>query len=879
MNERPEDSLNAVLFDARNRLRELQNNLEDEGSSITQIMANIEDLSANLKEDSEKISNLPNTASDLLPLVRTPPKTARKVKQHQYIPPKDEIKINHTKATLLKKKYTNVEKEKAKKLPTLKGNAKYLDASTLIARGIASKTDDLSDVVPAIEPSNASHPPVPLFPNLHIDIAGAAREIQRKKILRERNEARRIKVIPKKEEATPRNVKKVKKEREEEKPKEEPQKPRIYEEIQDEYAYQTLLVVRGKIARETPDFESFQRTNADKWDKLEDILGKIEKICGVYKISYAEIDGRKLSETANMKNVNLMQALSCLIGLDDYISDKMNKAALTIQRNFRLCKENKIINQRKLEFRAALAIQCFWRMKKQKDVFISNLRDRIESVGSRASELSKVLNGSYNEMEKLPYVEVHVITSPQDLMRVFQLMFTNVQLILITHYLPHPHIWEEFLDFMSYCGINNVNERINFITLKEMEGVNGITNRLFLDMRSIQNVKKIVCNRSAFIVPHSDWDIERQVSVDISLPIFGCAEPEFFESRASITEIFQKAGIVTTISTEECTDIAYLGRRAQELMRENKDFKRWIVRLGFSQTEDGIAWFDTNKDLIYSTTSYEVLLKNVLSSTTKPQQFIKQIPERGATIEAVPPIIHSFPSVSLLLTGSEIRVLGTFERMHHSPYRFGALIVPSVSVDSYELISMGKAAASQLMKKGVIGYVCIDFLAFKEESKTRIIGFDIRLNYYPTILNTVFLTLCSGYDESRNQIVSLQTNTHHTKGKNEKLVRFAVVHLGLTHQGFSFVGSNDVKKACFNQGLMFDLLQRTGFNINFLDAPSEGRSFAIASAFTPELALSLFEKSYSFLLKYLSAKVASDDNSTVARALISVRHFKNRVFK
>ena len=58
--------------------------------------------------------------------------------------------------------------------------------------------------------------------------------------------------------------------------------PRVYEDLQDEFAYQTLLVVRGKIARDTPDFESFQRTNSKNWEKINNVMDAIENFCEIF---------------------------------------------------------------------------------------------------------------------------------------------------------------------------------------------------------------------------------------------------------------------------------------------------------------------------------------------------------------------------------------------------------------------------------------------------------------------------------------------------------------------------------------------------------------------------------------------------------------------
>ncbi|EAY14465.1 IQ calmodulin-binding motif family protein [Trichomonas vaginalis G3] len=868
MTDTGDDPLNMVIYNTRNRLRELQKSIGAENTDYSTLVSEIKDLSTTLKQESEVISAIPPQTSDVIPLFRPTITTARK-KEKQNVPPLDDVRYKVTKAAVLKKQYTVIKKD-TKKLPTLKGNAKFQDASTLIAKGILSPSDDLSNLLPTVEPSSGPTGSL-LFPNIHVDIGAAAREIQRKKALKTQ---RRQITTPTAILTTPR----INDLPEEviEKPAEEPPKPRIYEDLQDEFAYQTLLVVHGKIARETPDFESFQRTNTSRWERINQILLKIEEICAIFKLSYAEIDGRKLSQASFSKQLDMDVALGCLLNIEEYVNKIRNQAATLIQRNFRLFLERRECNNRKTLFHAALTIQNFWRNQKSKEIFLNEIRNNIEEIPNRAMDLTNNMSGKFKDIEKDPYVEVHVITNPIDFLRVMDLMFTNITLILIVHYLPQSHIWEDFLEYMAHCGIPNVNERINFVILKETYGGNGISNRLFLDMVSVNYVKKLLFGRTSFLVPHSDWDIERQLSLDLNIPIFGSIKPEEIESRTETTSVFRKSGIVTPLSTKEYFDIEELGNEVIELMRSNTDLTRWIIHLGCNQSEDAIAWFESNRDILYSPDSFEEKMKRSISATTKPQIFLQKISMYGATVEAVPNIVYSFPSVSLLLTGNEIRVIGTYDRMHHSPFRFGALVAPSVSINGIELVSMGRAVGSELMKRNIIGYVTVDFMTFQDKNIMRTIGFGIRLNSYPAALQLAYCTLSAGYNEQKNKIVLLRNNgQEQIKGKKS---RYVIIHTGLTHNALNDFGSKDIKRNCFNHGFMFDLLNRTGFKLQFLDAPPEGKSFSMVSATSVDAAIALFEKSYEFIVRMLSQKCPSDENS-ISRALISARHFHSRVLK
>jgi hypothetical protein len=242
-------------------------------------------------------------------------------------------------------------------------------------------------------------------------------------------------------------------------------------------------------------------------------------------------------------------------------------------------------------------------------------------------------------------------------------------------------------------------------------------------------------------------------------------------------------------------------------------------------------------------------------------------------MEAVPENVQGFPTVSLFLTGAEIRVIGTFDRIHHAPFRFAANLIPAVSADPSDLIRMARQVGSCLMKKGVLGYVMVDFMSFIEEGEIRTIGFDIRLNTYPDVLTIAYLNLCCGYDSVNNRMVMMNS----VRSDIRRQRRFAIVQTELTHAAFSVVGSGELKKAAYGQGLMFDLLNRTGFRMVFYDSPSEGKGFAIGAGQTAEAALFTMEKGYTFLLKYLGQKVASESNSSIAQAIVGMRHFRSRI--
>jgi hypothetical protein len=326
------------------------------------------------------------------------------------------------------------------------------------------------------------------------------------------------------------------------------------------------------------------------------------------------------------------------------------------------------------------------------------------------------------------------------------------------------------------------------------------------------------------------------------------------------------------LATAAHLTLANLMGEGFDFLRENRDIKRWVIRFVHGPAFS-IAWFDVTPEFFKWTADFGSLFRQALHTIGySTQGFLNAIGTFAARIEAIPENIHGFPTVSLFLTGTEIRVIGTFDRIFHAPFRFVTNLIPAISAEPSSLLRMARQVGSCLMKKGVLGYVMIDFMSFLEEGEIRTVGFDIRLNAYPDVLTIPYLNLCCGYNPANNRMTMISS----IRSDLRRQRRFAIVQTELTHAAFSVVGSGELKKAAYGQGLMFDLLNRTGFRMVFYDSPSEGKGYAIGAGQTADAAFLTMEKGYAFLLKYLGQKVASESNSSIAQAIVGMRHFKNR---
>lgn len=78
---------------------------------------------------------------------------------------------------------------------------------------------------------------------------------------------------------------------------------REFHQLMDEHSAHYVIIRRGRVLKETPEYESFQRTHAHLWDTLAAMLLQLEAICKQYAVPLATVDGKKLAALAARDDV------------------------------------------------------------------------------------------------------------------------------------------------------------------------------------------------------------------------------------------------------------------------------------------------------------------------------------------------------------------------------------------------------------------------------------------------------------------------------------------------------------------------------------------------------------------------------------------------
>jgi hypothetical protein len=173
-----------------------------------------------------------------------------------------------------------------------------------------------------------------------------------------------------------------------------------------------------------------------------------------------------------------------------------------------------------------------------------------------------------------------------------------------------------------------------------------------------------------------------------------------------------------------------------------------------------------------------------------------------------------------------------------------------------------------------MGYVCVDFMMYRDGSDLKLMGYDIRMNAFPSLVFSCYLTLCAGF----NQMTGKMSVLRQAMEVHQNSTRYAFVQNSIGHPGFSRISVKDVRKICYGEGMFFDLLHRTGFRMVFFDIPGKNQNFALTASENVESTLMNAERNHGFLLRLLGQKSGITGISSLANSLIAMRQFRERVF-
>ncbi|KAG2432871.1 hypothetical protein HXX76_008603 [Chlamydomonas incerta] len=339
---------------------------------------------------------------------------------------------------------------------------------------------------------------------------------------------------------------------------------RPFEALMDTFSLHEVLIRKGVVIRETPEFESYSRSYEGVWGVVEGLLQHLAALCGQYAVPLAVVNGKSLADLAiQVAGAGYAPAMEdllvCLTNIQEVAGllkqpgrrfmgpGGQDSAAQLIQSFYR-----GHLARRKYSVRgqATLKIQHAWRNSRLRQQLRQRMRMARLERDMRFAELRDQLEQQWPLFRRNAHVVVHVpnllpppvtagdvTTRPEphllntmlmreaaQLARLCDLSEPLLDLILV---LPSPpdadviHYWNKLLEV---GGVSDPTSRYRIVVPENHARLPGhmtVTAKLLASPRALKRIAAAVHGRLSYIVPGNVHDEEVELAVHLGVPLLG----------------------------------------------------------------------------------------------------------------------------------------------------------------------------------------------------------------------------------------------------------------------------------------------------------------------------------------------------------------------
>ncbi|GLI64066.1 hypothetical protein VaNZ11_007230 [Volvox africanus] len=346
-----------------------------------------------------------------------------------------------------------------------------------------------------------------------------------------------------------------------------PSSSRPFESLMDTFSLHEVMIRKGAVIRDTPEFESYQRTFAAVWPVVEGLLQHLAALCSQYAVPLAVVNGKSLADLAEQVATAGYQPamedlLVCLTNIQEVAAllkqpgrrflgpAGREAAAQIIQAHYRghLARRKDSVRGQ-----ASLKIQHAWRTSRLR----KQLRDRMRLArlerDMRFTELRDQLEHQWPLMRRNSHVVIHVpnllpppIAAPGEsgpprrpephliqamllreaaqLARLCDLSEPLLDLILVLPSPPDPEVIHYWNKLLEVGGVRDPTSRYRIVVpenYSRLPGHMSVTAKLLASPRALKRITAAVHGRLAYIVPGNVHDEEVELAVHLGVPLLG----------------------------------------------------------------------------------------------------------------------------------------------------------------------------------------------------------------------------------------------------------------------------------------------------------------------------------------------------------------------
>lgn len=441
---------------------------------------------------------------------------------------------------------------------------------------------------------------------------------------------------------------------------------RTYGELLDKFSLHEFIIRKGVTLRNTPEFNSFHRSNVQKWSAINDVILHLERMLFETAVPVAYIDGKRIIELATVDNgmCTRDQLLSCLSNREEveplvtslshkflFAPKRFDLAATIIQAAFRGHRQHKRYKLLHAANAAAVKIQHQYAVHREHKATQRKIRLARNELLENWEKLMERFNKDWPLVSRtsgrvlihIPSVSVgsdHKVPvfaeyfQRQVLPRLAHLADPNIDsIVMVLPAKPEDETLNYFLATLNGAGIERATPSRVSILVPELVASSssqaaGMPKRSRVTLPSLTLSKLILCSsrlmrllaahvrgKTAYMLCDVVTEDEQLLAAKIGVPILGCSKP--FDSMLYSTK---SGGRQLLANADVSIPIGAVGIRSQDelflalskLIVENPTVLRWIIKLDAEMQGRGIAVLDTKRIRSYD----DVLKLFNLGSTT-----------------------------------------------------------------------------------------------------------------------------------------------------------------------------------------------------------------------------------------------------------------------
>ena len=557
-----------------------------------------------------------------------------------------------------------------------------------------------------------------------------------------------------------------------------------------------LLTFTNAIIIKNNIYTSFIKTNSTIKKSILHVIDNLSVL--LKKLNFfiqIQVDTNKIIQLLTTKPkltlINNKDLLLCLsehsldmLGLNpnnpkSFVERLRDIFAIKIQKKFRQYLSRIKAMELRFELMQIIKIQSWFRHVITYHQVQQMLSEYRETKLQNYNTMLNTFKEDWNVLTEMTRIEIHInsysfsnyknttidkYTEKENLQlnRLIRLIDPNLEIIYISPTEIDEDIFRYYFSILNTIGITNVEKRFHFIvpeTASTFPPHYSLSQLLFFSTKTQNKIKRIICDKNAYIVPGFVSPLEQEISYLLECPILmgNIEQTELIFNKSGSKSAFEINDIPFPISAWDIKGEEEFYSSLAHLISIYPTINIWIFKINNETCGRGIAYLEISKieqikQFLHEKNSNPNFTVNLLkeklfyflSSSIKKyvtivypniyptwKEYLTSYIHNKGIIESCPTFdlsgILGSPVLPILIEpNGKVKVLPTYDKTNIQYFKNILCTSPQKTLTDVDMNTLGEKIGAFLYGQNIIGYVTIEFIAFIVDKNIKYWGIDMK---------------------------------------------------------------------------------------------------------------------------------------------------------